>query len=297
MSRVFISYARNDKKVAIELYSALEKQGISSWLDVKNLLPGQDWKAEIEKAIRGSVVFIACLSSNSVNKTGFVQAELKKALEVAETIPEGEIYIIPVRLEECNVPASLSRLQWVDYFEEEDKDKLSKAIELRLKKATLSSTLHTNQGVQFPSLVIAYSHRDGEFVDKLEEHLKENNLRFWRDIHDMRAGAVHKQYRKAIRENQVVLIILSENSAIDDWVEYMVFQGLVVQKETRRDVLLPIAIDNKWSSSLPKDIAEQITKYYILDFSGWQEDDENQSYRRFDRMLRKIISRLEFIYK
>jgi hypothetical protein len=97
-------------------------------MDKKNLLPGQDWKTEIEKAIRGSDIFLACLSNHSVNKTGFVQAELKRALDVADLMPEGKIFIIPVRLDDCPVPYKLQGLQWVNYFEAESKENLFKAI-------------------------------------------------------------------------------------------------------------------------------------------------------------------------
>ena len=57
-------------------------------------------------------------SSGSVKKKGYVQAVLKKALEVAEEIPEGDIFIVPVRLDACAVPHSLEMYQWLDYFDE-----------------------------------------------------------------------------------------------------------------------------------------------------------------------------------
>lgn len=137
MADVFISYARSDKKKALELYNFLMNEGVSIWIDDKNLLPGQEWKLEIEKAILESKIFIACISNNSVNKRGFVQSELKKALEVADTIPQGDIFIIPVRLDGCEVPHSLSKYQWVDYFEPDEQEKLIKGIQLQLKKDTL----------------------------------------------------------------------------------------------------------------------------------------------------------------
>ena len=104
METIFISYAHEDQSFALEIYEILREQGLSPWLDVKKLLPEQEWKLEIEKAIRDSDIFIACLSKNSVDKKGFVQAELKRALDVADLMPEGKVYIIPVRLDECDVP-------------------------------------------------------------------------------------------------------------------------------------------------------------------------------------------------
>jgi hypothetical protein len=136
MANVFISYAREDERQALEISQSLVQAGFSVWMDKQNLLPGQDWKIEIEKAIRGSSVFLACLSRSSVSKTGFVQAELRRALEVAEMMPEGQIFIIPLRLDDCQVPYKLQHLQWVDYFQLEGRDRILQGIATKIKPAT-----------------------------------------------------------------------------------------------------------------------------------------------------------------
>ena len=135
MKHIFISYAHEDRSGAFEVSETLEQGGYPVWLDKVNLLPGQDWKREIERAIRESEIFIACLSRNSVNKRGFVQSELKRALEVLDTIPEGDIFIIPVRFDECVVPSELSKLHWLNFFESNAKERLVNAIQFHLKIA------------------------------------------------------------------------------------------------------------------------------------------------------------------
>jgi hypothetical protein len=47
---------------------------------------------------------IALSQELPVTKTGFVQKEIKIAPDAADEQPEGRIYIIPVRLEDCDVP-------------------------------------------------------------------------------------------------------------------------------------------------------------------------------------------------
>jgi hypothetical protein len=49
--KVFISYAREDVGPARRLFNSLTEAGAEPWLDVENLLPGQHWELEIEKAI------------------------------------------------------------------------------------------------------------------------------------------------------------------------------------------------------------------------------------------------------
>lgn len=117
MANIFISYASEDKEIVEEIFTSLTQKGHTVWMDKKNLVPGQNWKIEIEKAINFSDIFLACLSNNSVDKQGYVQKELKTALDFADQKPESTIYIVPIRLDNCEVPFSLKELQWANYFE------------------------------------------------------------------------------------------------------------------------------------------------------------------------------------
>jgi hypothetical protein len=113
-ARVFISYAREDFDQALDLYRYLRSVGCDPWMDKVNLLGGQDWKYEIERAIRASDFALVLLSPRSVSKRGFVQKEMRLALEVLDELPESEIFLIPVVLEACEVPTSLAQRHWID---------------------------------------------------------------------------------------------------------------------------------------------------------------------------------------
>ncbi len=101
------------------------------WLDELDLLPGQDWQVEIPKAIFSSDVIVVYLSKNSVDKEGYVQKEITFALDKAMEKPEGTIFIIPAKLEECNVPQRLSRYQWVDLSRTEGHKRLMMSLNKR----------------------------------------------------------------------------------------------------------------------------------------------------------------------
>jgi hypothetical protein len=101
------------------LYSRLKADGFAPWLDEKDLLPGQEWQEEIPAAVRASDVVIVCLSQRSVNKEGYLQREIRYALDTAEEKPEGTIFIIPARIEEVEVPKRLSKWQWANLFKDE----------------------------------------------------------------------------------------------------------------------------------------------------------------------------------
>lgn len=117
-TEIFISYAKEDSKNALKLYDDLDNQeSIKPWIDEKSILGGQKWEIAITKAIRASRFFIALLSSNSVNKTGYVQKELKEALDILEQYPEPGVCIIPARLDDCKVSdTKLQKIQYIDLF-------------------------------------------------------------------------------------------------------------------------------------------------------------------------------------
>jgi hypothetical protein len=62
-----------------------------------------------------------------------VQREIKYALDIADEKPEGTIFLIPARLENCRVPDRLSGKQWVNLFEEKGFERLIKSLETYLK--------------------------------------------------------------------------------------------------------------------------------------------------------------------
>jgi class 3 adenylate cyclase len=126
--RVFLCHSSSDKAAVRVLFNRLFNHGIDPWFDDKQLLPGQDWEAEIRKAVYDSHVVLVCLSRSSTTKEGFVQKEIKLALEVAEEKPDGTIFIIPGRLEECVVPERLKKMHWVNLFEPEGFERLLSAL-------------------------------------------------------------------------------------------------------------------------------------------------------------------------
>jgi len=138
--KVFLCHAKADKQTVRELYHYLKKRGIKPWFDEVDLVGGQNWRVEIPEAIKSSDAIIICLTQNSVDREGYVQSEIKFALDRALEMPEGRIFIIPVRLEVCEVPVSLKDYQWVDLFDKSGFIRLMKSLRTRaaqLERATV----------------------------------------------------------------------------------------------------------------------------------------------------------------
>jgi len=132
-SRVFLCHAHQDGEMVHKLYERLVRDGIHVWLDVERLRPGQDWEREIHKAILKSNVVIVCLSRGFNKRRGYRHEELKIAAEKARLLSSGEIFIIPVRLEKCDMPESLRHLQRVDLFEAGGYKKLIQALQEHIR--------------------------------------------------------------------------------------------------------------------------------------------------------------------
>ena len=75
--RVFIAYVREDYAAAAKLYEALEAAGLQPWLDAEKLLPGQNWRGCVERAIdtqrflHRMFFFEICAEARAISRTKF----------------------------------------------------------------------------------------------------------------------------------------------------------------------------------------------------------------------------------
>jgi hypothetical protein len=132
--QIYLSYLPKDRIQAEKILDALQKIGVDVWTNEKNILPGQHREEEIYAAIQKSDIVLVCLSKNFIENEGYAQKELKIALEITKEKPEGMIYLIPVRLEDCDIPQSLRMFEKADVFKSGKYSKLIKSIEEKANK-------------------------------------------------------------------------------------------------------------------------------------------------------------------
>ena len=130
--RIFLCHASEDKKQVLAIYHQLKAAGFNPWLDKMDLLPGQKWDGEIRRALKSSRFIIIFFSKFSVSKRGYVQREFKLALDALEEIPDGQIFVIPVRLEDCRIPEAFRHIHYVDLFEGRGFDLVTEVIRTEL---------------------------------------------------------------------------------------------------------------------------------------------------------------------
>lgn len=121
--RVFLIYAREDVDAARKLEQVLRESGFNPWLDVDQIMPGQVWQKAVLRALEESAVALFLISKHT-EKKGFVQKELEVALQVLQEREKDISPVIPVRLDNTQVPEQLSHVHWVSLSEEGGIEKL-----------------------------------------------------------------------------------------------------------------------------------------------------------------------------
>jgi CheY-like chemotaxis protein len=117
-ARVFLSYVREDQPAVDAIYEALSSVGFVPWMDRRHIPVGANWKGEVSKAIKKSDFVVVCISRKSFGQAGFFQREIREALDLLAEMPDGHLYIVPVRLEECVITHPvIEDLQYVDLFD------------------------------------------------------------------------------------------------------------------------------------------------------------------------------------
>lgn len=106
-----MSYAREDEHRANEVHDVLVDAGHTPWQDTRELLGGEDWDQATREAIARSDFFVALLSHHSIRKRGYFQCEVSLAVERLAEHWEKDIFLIPLRLDDCQVPDRLVHLQ------------------------------------------------------------------------------------------------------------------------------------------------------------------------------------------
>jgi len=143
----------------------------------------------------------------------------------------------------------------------------------------------------YPGVFISYSHADSKFVDELYSRLYGQGLSVWRDLHDMVAGEVEKQIIGALRERDVALVVLSEDSLMSQWVWLEIRTALEKEEAEDRTVLCPVALDESWKKYEKKQVVmQQVKEKNILDFSDWESDG-------FEPQFLKLLKGMRINYK
>ena len=150
MQHVFISYVRENKAEVDRIHKELESHGIKIWRDLQDINPGERWKRQIRKAIRGGAFFIACFSKEYHERNeSYMNEELTIAIERLRQLHIDRVWFIPIKLNDCELPdidigpgETLEDLNYVDLYEDWDNgiQRIVNLIQPKSSKKTLDES-------------------------------------------------------------------------------------------------------------------------------------------------------------
>lgn len=137
------------------------------------------------------------------------------------------------------------------------------------------------------SCFISYSSTDNDFAENLYKHLIKEQVLCWFAPHDLKIGdRIRDSIEYAIKRQEKLLLILSKNSIVSDWVESEVEAAFEKERNTAELVLFPISIDREFMNSEKGWVANLRRTRNAGDFRDWTQSDNFKT--AFGRLLRDI---------
>jgi uncharacterized protein YjbI with pentapeptide repeats len=151
----------------------------------------------------------------------------------------------------------------------------------------------TATAFDYYSCFISHSTADKDFADRLYADLQAKGVRCWYAPHDMEGGEhVDTQIDRAIKVHEKLLLILSESSINSNWVKREITKAVKREDTEGKRVLFPISLVDfskieEWEfvDSKGRDLSEEIRKFYIPNFKGWENDNSLYT-TEFDKLLK-----------
>lgn len=125
---VFLSYSSASQPWVRKFTDALTAAGVSAWFDAHDILPGERWQAQIEKALRQSRVLIMVLTQDSVQRP-WTFFELGAALAGGKRI----VPVLSDDVDPADIPAVVRQFQFV-------REKTPEAAAQRVAEAVMHET-------------------------------------------------------------------------------------------------------------------------------------------------------------
>jgi TIR domain len=114
---IFISYSRQDRSSIDKVLENLIQQNTYVWIDTSELNAGDHISSKIRDAVKTSRALLFFLSKSSV-KSKWCREELSVAL--MRELNENHILILPVLLEDCDIPECLDGRLYIDLVKDFD---------------------------------------------------------------------------------------------------------------------------------------------------------------------------------
>jgi len=243
----FLSHAHADNKIVDNLNHWLnEVAGIPIWYDASNLQLGAQIATELPKAIAQCRAMILILSKSSV-ASGWVQEEYEAAM--SQRTQFKEFRIIPVRIEECDIPGLLKTTKWIDLVNGD--------LHLETANKLLASLYYSNMEIEpeiTKDIYVSRTWRESEaqLADHICLLLDKAGFRLIGDSEDQLGFEEGNRVRSIISSCGGLAAILPHRG------EGTTSKYMLDEIKIARDLHLPTLIIADPSVQLPDDLAESV---------------------------------------
>ncbi|MCP4351047.1 MAG: toll/interleukin-1 receptor domain-containing protein [Desulfobacterales bacterium] len=200
MTQIYLCYAPEDETKVKEIYQKLSGAGFKPWMDVKDILPGEVKENVSKKAIKQSHFFMVFLSANSVTARGTFQKEIKIALKTWDEKLEDDIYLIPVKLDDCIVPEKLHDFQCANISEKKEWKKLIQSIHVGITRQAEQKAEQKNVFLVAPEIPnIESTKMTVEWAEQLKEIMTDLETDL---VYFLGKNAVRANVEPALKKNE-----------------------------------------------------------------------------------------------
>lgn len=145
------------------------------------------------------------------------------------------------------------------------------------------------RAIEYYSCFISYSSKDQPFVERLYADLQARGIRTWFAPEDLKIGEKTRTgIETAIKLHDKLLLVLSENSVLSQWVEREVETAFEKEKDGKL-VLFPITLDDSFLSTDVAWAADIRRTRNVGNFKEWQ------AHELYSRGLERLVRDLKAV--
>jgi len=246
---IFLCHAKEDINHVRHIYERLKNAGFHPWLDEMDILPGQNWNLEIQKAINKTDFALIFLSEISVAKRGYVNKEIKWAIDRQSEKLDDDIFLVPVKIEECEMPQSLSCFQAVDLHGLEGVERIIRTIKSQFKKN--NQTILPSAINQKKKIFISYCNEDEQWLEMLLpylEPLEYEEIEYWYDKQNQLNNDWDTEIQNAVEDSQIFICLISKNYLVSEFIRKKELPEILNKNKEGRLIIPVIVTQCAWKT-------------------------------------------------
>lgn len=172
MAYVFINYAREDASFVDRLASDLQARGFDAWVDLRSIMPGEQWQSAIREAVEQATAMLVVLTP-AANASAYVRAEVTLALRAHKLI-------IPLVVSAEPTLPELQNRQWLDFRHNTYAQALQQLVDALPRDAQQPAPIIPPEHPKSRGYVfLSYAEEDTPFIATLVAFLKERGYAYW----------------------------------------------------------------------------------------------------------------------